>query len=52
MTTTPDTDRGIQYAQSLDYGKVCCPDPDKIRRFHEEWEGITGYLNELEMDCD
>lgn len=28
------------------------PDPERIRRYHQEWEGITGYLNEWEMDCD
>ena len=43
MSDGPDQQRGIQYAESLDYGKVCHPDPEKIKRFHEEWEGITGY---------
>lgn len=39
MTTmTPDKDRGIQYAESLDHGTVCYPDPEKIRRYHREWE--------------
>lgn len=49
---TPDNQRGIHYAESLDYGTVHYPDPERIRRYHQEWEGITGYLNEWEMDCD
>lgn len=52
VSDTSDSQRGIHYAESLDYGKVCYPDPEKVKRFHREWEGVTGYLNEWEMDCD
>ena len=50
----PDNQRGIQYADGGVTGaeRVYYPNPDKIKRYHEEWEGVTGYLNELEMDCD
>lgn len=59
----PDNQRGIHYAESLDYGTVHHPSPDKIKRYHQEWEGVganaehlaapssTGYLNDMEMDC-
>lgn len=49
---TPDNQRGIHYTESLEHGTVHYPDPERIRRYHQEWEGITGYLNEWEMDCD
>lgn len=51
---TPDNQRGIQYADGgvTATDRVYYPNPEKIRRYHEEWEGVTGYLNELEMDCD
>lgn len=54
MHETPDNQRGIQYADGgvTAADRVYYPNPEKIRRYHEEWEGVTGYLNELEMDCD
>jgi hypothetical protein len=49
----PDKQRGTGYADGgVSDLNVHHPDPEKIKRFHQEWEGITGYINEWEHDCD
>lgn len=47
--TQADTARGIHYAATMDRGDVHYPDPERIKRFHQEWEGITGYWKDEEM---
>lgn len=42
-TPDPDQQRGIHYIDTADRGDVHYPDPERIKRFHAEWEGITGY---------
>lgn len=50
MTTprnNPDAQRGIDYADGgVSDLNVYYPNPDKIRRFHEEWDWLP------EFDCD
>lgn len=49
----PEPNRGIDYADGgVSDLNVHYPNPDRIKRFHDEWEGVTGYLNEWENDCD
>lgn len=33
-----DKKRGIQYAECLDVGTLCYPDPERMARINKEWE--------------
>jgi hypothetical protein len=51
--TDPDKARGTDYADGgVADLQVYYPNPDKIKRFHDEWEGVTGYMNEWGNDCE
>lgn len=44
MKNDADKKRGTDYADGgVSDLNVHYPDPDKVKQFHDEWEGITGY---------